>query len=180
MYCRENLEECQQPRIWRIVLLIILSSFVTMDSEDFMRNRLSLLLIALCFVCVPVFSQAHTSVPLDGEIYRLLENAQARGLCGPLPSAKPYSRVVVIRAIDEILASENFSALGDGERAILEDMKKKYSQPDTGFDLIRFYHEKHAGAHDTKYLIDGTASRQSAFSDSTRIIGTIGFCIYPR
>jgi hypothetical protein len=71
------------------------------------------------------FPQAHVSVPIDSRIYFLIENAQIRGLCKPLPGAKPYSRAVVLRAIDEILAAEPESGLTDNERLIFEEEKKK-------------------------------------------------------
>ena len=61
-------------------------------------------IVAVCvfFQLALVFSQNFVSVPLDDEVYFILENAQIRGLCSPLSGAKPYSRDVVLNAIVRI------------------------------------------------------------------------------
>ncbi|MDR0761042.1 MAG: hypothetical protein LBF74_13205, partial [Treponema sp.] len=46
-------------------------------------------------------AQNHVSVPLDDPIYYVLEQAQMRGLCPPLPEVKPYSRSVILSAVKE-------------------------------------------------------------------------------
>jgi hypothetical protein len=108
------------------------------------------------------------SVPIDSRIYFLLENAQVRGLCKPLSGAKPYSRAVVLRAIDEILAAEPETGLTDNERLIFEEEKKKYSPPETGWDFKRggVYYEEKTETGGTKYSIDARASWRSAFSEA--------------
>jgi hypothetical protein len=103
--------------------------------------------VLFCFLfavfCVPVFSQIHASVPLENQIYYILEQAQLRGLCSPLPAFRPYTRSIVASAIGEILDSENSEHLTSTEREILEQYLAKFSKPDTGIDWRRgaFYGE---------------------------------------
>jgi len=85
----------------------------------------------------PVFTQTHTSVSLENQIYYILEQAQLRGLCSPLPGIRPYSQSVIISAIDEILFSQNAEKLMSAEREILEQYLAKFSRPDTGMDWRR-------------------------------------------
>ena len=118
--------------------------------------------IFLCiFVCALSFAQNHVSVPVSSRIYYLLENAQARGLCAPLPGAKPYSRSVILSAIDQILATEN-PKFTDGERLIFEEEKQKYAKPQQGLDVRRggYYIQ---GEHAT---LDLTSSWRSVFSQA--------------
>ncbi|MDR1566778.1 MAG: hypothetical protein LBS48_05795, partial [Treponema sp.] len=81
-------------------------------------------------------AQTHVSVPLDDPVYYVLEMAQFRGLCDPLPAVKPYSRAVVLAAINEILSVEEgrFGTFGNTERQILEAAKSKFSRKEAGPD----------------------------------------------
>ena len=56
-------------------------------------------------------SQTNLSVPLNDPVYIVLENAIIRNLCPALPTSKPYSRAVVIKALKKILINENTTAL---------------------------------------------------------------------
>jgi hypothetical protein len=88
-----------------------------------------------------IFAQTYISVPVDSHIYRILEQAEMRGLCSPLPGAKPYTQSVIISAISEILGAEN--ARGDlrpAERAILEDYRKALDKPVSGLNLMEGYY----------------------------------------
>jgi hypothetical protein len=88
-------------------------------------------------------AQSHVSVPLDDPIYYVLEQAQLRGLCPPLPEVKPYSRAVILSAVKEILASEAGypRALNEKERRIVENAKAKLEKADRGFNWQRgLYH----------------------------------------
>jgi len=100
------------------------------------------------FLCAPVFSQTHTTVSLDSQIYLILEQAQSRGLCAPLSGSRPYTQDVVNSAIREILYSEKADKLRNSEREILEQHLKKYSKPKNGIDWIRgaYYAETMVGA----------------------------------
>ena len=120
------------------------------------------LLCAACLcVCAgaSVLAQTHVSVPLENQVYYILEQAQARGLCGPLSSVKPYTRNTVLRAIGEILSAES-GALRGAERDILEQYQKTFSKPEKGFDLRRgaYYNETALGAGGLLLSVDAGAS----------------------
>ena len=87
--------------------------------------------------CGLLFGQTHTSVPLDNQVYHILEQAQIRGLCAPLSGIKPYSRSVVVTAIDEILNSDNAGKLRPAERLILEQYLEQFAKPKSGMDWTR-------------------------------------------
>jgi hypothetical protein len=93
------------------------------------------LLIIFPFVLVSAGAQTHTSVPLESHVYHVLEQAEIRGLCSPLSGIRPYTRNVIIKAINEILAAQNESKLKETERKILEQFIEKYGRPQTGFNL---------------------------------------------
>jgi hypothetical protein len=116
--------------------------------------------VLIAVLAVPLSAQNHVSVALDAEVYRILEQAQMRGLCGPLPGAKPYSRAAVAAAVDEILGSDENrrrGALTDAERRILLDMRDRYRNAEKdGWDTSRgVYHIRSA---DIGAQIDTTAS----------------------
>lgn len=116
--------------------------------------------LAVCLLS-PFFAQTHISIPLDNQVYYILEQAELRGLCTPLPPVKPYSQQVVKNAILEILESDSkylststpqenddrailletgakrpFAALKDRERAILLETLEAL-EPVQGFDIHR-------------------------------------------
>ena len=94
-----------------------------------MRNKTAISsIILLVFLYFPLFPQTHTSVPLGNQIYYILEQAEIRGLCSPLPGTRPYTRSVVISAINEILDSPDTKKLTTVEREILEQYLEKYSK----------------------------------------------------
>jgi hypothetical protein len=103
------------------------------------------LICSLALVLLTVFSaaaQSHVSVSVDDPVYYVLEMAELRGLCEPLPVVKPYSRSVIISAINEIFASEGAAGLSGSERQILEDIKERLGKaPHTGINWLRgVYH----------------------------------------
>jgi hypothetical protein len=96
------------------------------------------LLVCFClFSCFPLFTQTHNSVSLENNIYHILEQAEIRGLCGPLSGIKPYTQSVVVTAIKEILNSEKSDKIKKSEREILEQYLEKFSKPKTGMDWRR-------------------------------------------
>lgn len=111
--------------------------------------------LKLFFVCIlvgvvflaPVFSQTHTSVNLDSQVYYVLEQAEMRGLCSPLSGIRPYTQSVVIAAINEILNSDNSKKLNAAEREILEQYRDSLAMPKTGIDWQRggWYNETSLG-----------------------------------
>ncbi|GMO40135.1 MAG: hypothetical protein Pg6C_00860 [Treponemataceae bacterium] len=133
-----------------------------------MRVRFFIFACVVFCARMGAFPQTHVSVPVDSRIYFLLENAQIRGLCKPLPGAKPYSRAVVLRALDEILSAEPGAGLTDKERRIFQNERKMYSTPESGWDNKRggVYYEQRAETSGAKYSIDARVSWQSVFSEA--------------
>jgi hypothetical protein len=109
------------------------------------------LFFLICFLGVlsfaPVFSQTHTAVSLDSQVYYVLEQAEIRGLCSPLSGARPYTQGVVIAAINEILNSDNSNKLNAMELEILEQYRDMLAKPKTGIDWQRgaWYSESSLG-----------------------------------
>ena len=100
--------------------------------------KTSVLLAGICvslFFCVPLFGQSYTSVPLENQVYYILEQAEVRGLCSPLPGSRPYTRTVVFERINEILDSPK--RLSAAEREILNQYLDKFSKPKSGIDWRR-------------------------------------------
>jgi len=65
------------------------------------KNNFFLLCLFL-LIYTALFSQTHSSVSLENQIYYILEQAEARGLCKPLSGIRPYTQSVVQTAITEI------------------------------------------------------------------------------
>jgi hypothetical protein len=135
-----------------------------------MRSNIKTLCVSLFVIfSVPVFAQTHTPIPLENQIYSILELAEARGLCPPLSGVRPYTRSVVISSINEILYSENSEKLSSAEREILEQYLIKFSKPKTGLDWQR-------GAYYNETVIGGTDVPVSAnMGLSADIEGSAGF-----
>jgi len=75
-----------------------------------------------------------------------------RGLISPLSGIRPYTRSVVIGAINELLNSNNAGRLRPVERQILEDYLARFSRPQSGLDLRRgsFFGETTIGERETE------------------------------
>jgi hypothetical protein len=129
------------------------------------------LFFVICFLeafsFIPVFSQTHTSVNLDSQVYHVLEQAEIRGLCSPLSGARPYTQSVVITAINEIFDSDNSKKLNATEREILEQYHDMFAKPKTGIDWQRgaWYNETSIGKTDT--LISGNIGVGADIEGST-------------
>lgn len=108
--------------------------------------------VFVALACVSLFAQTHVSVPLDNHVYYVLEQAELRGLCAPLPSVKPYAQKIVIDAIYEILESDTkfrFAGITKGERDILLETLDLL-EPKKGFDIHRgeyFYEDETQSGH---------------------------------
>jgi len=117
------------------------------------RFNLVFLLAFLLFGETFLFAQTHVSVPLDHEIYYIIDQAEARFLCSPLPAVKPYTRGRIVEAINEILSAEprRFGGLSSYERQILENTRNEFTKGEKGPDLhmgmYRFDVEGKKGIH---------------------------------
>lgn len=81
-------------------------------------------------------AQTHVSVPLSHNVYYILEQAETRGLCLPLPAVKPYTRSRIVEAISEILAAEpnGYGGLTGKERQMLRDIRAEFTKEEAGMD----------------------------------------------
>lgn len=67
--------------------------------------------IFLIFLSLGVFAQQNLSVPLNDNVYFLLENASLRGILPTLPAAKPYTLSFVLDNLNAVLASDKLSVI---------------------------------------------------------------------
>ena len=113
-----------------------------------MKLQIPVICLCICILfCAPLYAQNHSSVPLGSQVYYILEQAEIKGLCSPLPGVRPYTQSVVIAAVNEILRSDNAHKLRETERAILEQYRDTFSKPKQGIDWYRggYYAENAAG-----------------------------------
>ena len=82
-----------------------------------MKKFLALLVLFLC--SVSVFSQRNVSVAVTDSIYDVIDNAQIRGLCGPVSGAKPYTEKKILSLLEEIL--QNDKKLTDVEISVINE-----------------------------------------------------------
>ena len=110
----------------------------------------------LAFFSGTLSAQNHTSVSLDDPIYHILEQAEMRGLISPLSGTRPFTRNVVITAINELLGSDNAGRLRPLERQILEDYLARFARPEPGPDLRRgaFFGETTMGEREMAFTFN--------------------------
>jgi len=88
---------------------------------------------------ISINAQTYMAVPIDNPVYIIIEQAQMRGLCAPLPGVKPYSREKILSVIDEIISNSGerrFGALTKAEIVILEQFKTDFNPKRGGLDLV--------------------------------------------
>ncbi|MDR0449911.1 MAG: hypothetical protein LBH26_01440 [Treponema sp.] len=85
---------------------------------------------------IPLGAQSHGSVSVDQEVYYVLEMAEMRGLCPPLPALRPYPQRQILELLETILNSGP-GVLSEAERAILQKAYRNYQKPGTGMDWSR-------------------------------------------
>jgi len=67
----------------------------------------NLVFFLLFFACLPLCaSQTNISVPLGDPVYYYLDQAQMRGVCETLPSARPYSERFMVTTLQTILDAD--------------------------------------------------------------------------
>jgi hypothetical protein len=104
-------------------------------------------------------AQTHVSVPVGHAVYYILDQAETRGLCPPLPAVKPYTRGKILELVNEILAAEpkRFGGLTDSERSILENFRAEFTDGRAGLRLRK-----------------GLYRFDSEGKDSVRLAGDVG------
>jgi hypothetical protein len=115
-----------------------------------MRSNFMILCL-LVLICASPFAQTFVSVPLESEVYYILEQAEQKGLCAPLSGVRPYTQHTVITAINEILGTDNAKKLNVTERAILEQYLGKFAASKKGIDWQRgmYHNDTVLGKNDT-------------------------------
>lgn len=117
----------------------------------------------LLFLCVLNFSfaQSYVSVPLENNVYYIIDNALLRGLCTVPPSAKPWSENTVKQLLHEMLAS---SKLSSAEYDVVNDVLAQFER-NPGFDWTSgtYYTEK-ALKDESKLSMEAGATWESTVS----------------
>lgn len=95
------------------------------------------ILILLIFVS-PLFGAVHLSVPLDHEVYRILENAEIRGLIDTQPSVKPYNASTILKLLQQIQnhPGDMRPSERDEVARILANLRLIYGVQPSGFEDI--------------------------------------------
>ena len=111
-----------------------------MSLVEYKLKKKSFLVLFFLIAVFSVNAQTHISVPLGHPVYLVLDQAQMRGLCSPIPSVKPYSQHRVLLIINEILNNDDarrFGRLTDTEKSILEQFKIDFNTQREGFNFAR-------------------------------------------
>jgi hypothetical protein len=139
-----------------------------------MKKAFCLTAILFAGASAAIFSQTFVSVPLDSAVYQILDLAEERGLCSPLPNSKPYTRARVLVALNEILAADagGRGALNDHERLIIEAEQEKYAEHESGFDINRGAYYAKTNILNTDYKFTATigVDLETSFSQSVNVI----------
>lgn len=95
------------------------------------------ILILLIFVS-PLFGAVHISVPLDHEVYRILENAEIRGLIDTQPSVKPYNASTILKLLQQIQnhPGDMRPSERDEVARILANLRLIYGVQPSGFEDV--------------------------------------------
>jgi hypothetical protein len=118
-------------------------------------------------------AQTHVAVPVDDGVYRIIEQGQTRGLCAPLPAVKPYSRDVILRALNEILNAEAgpFGGLTPTERRVLEETKSRFLKAEKGLDFFRgAYHFEIENDQGPSWFSGDVGAALEAFGSAARYL----------
>ena len=74
----------------------------------------------LIFSILSAGAQKYASIALDDPVYKIIENAQLRGLCNQLPGAKPYSENQILSIVADLLHTpEKEAKLSRYEKEVL-------------------------------------------------------------
>lgn len=68
-------------------------------------KKLSVLILVCILGITNLFAQKNISVSIYDDVYEIIEQAQLKGLCSTISSAKPYTRAQITKAINEIYDS---------------------------------------------------------------------------
>ena len=89
----------------------------------------------LIFSILSAGAQKYASIALDDPVYKIIENAQLRGLCNQLPGAKPYSENQILSIVADLLHTpEKEAKLSRYEKEVLTAVLDKYDRKE-GLDI---------------------------------------------
>lgn len=118
-------------------------------------NRLCITILIVLCVSFPIFGARHISVPLEQEVYRILENAEIRGLIDVQTLTKPYNASTVLSLLNQLLSHTTELRAFEREeiQRILDSIELVYGVESSSFNellstgFIRTYDdEKQMGA----------------------------------
>ena len=133
--------------------------------------RRPIFVVILMGVGAALMAQAQISVPLDDAVYFILEDAEARGLCAPLPAVKPYRRQFVYERLNVLLDAE--TGLSERERSILERERERFAPIEkTGFTFSRgFWHIENKSRSDASFDLEAGVQAELAGSGAYDVTG---------
>ena len=135
-------------------------------------SRITLALVFFAFGAI-LFAQTHTSVGLENEaVYRLLKNAETRGLIDSLPLAKPYPQSFVADALRRI--SEKDEHLSDIERRIIHDQLSRYEKSTDDVLALRIDTVQHTNLLDIGDVHSINAFGVNVHSDIMETVSVLG------
>lgn len=123
-----------------------------------------LLLCLFCLSAVPLLAQQHISVPLNDPVYKVIDNALIKNYISPLPTAKPYSRAVILDALYEMIRSPQISAM---EKSAAEGLIARFESRKTDP-----WYQRGGYRYDSEYAPDKTTENPSATEESDREEGS--------
>lgn len=127
------------------------------------KLKIAAAFLVLFGLAARVFAQTNGTVALTDAVYAVLENAQLRGLCGALPSVKPYTEKRILAAVDEILSGGDTGALSMTEKRILEDFRaSRARRPEKDLSQMRLRLERDAAGVPVSFEL--SAAVETAFS----------------
>lgn len=134
---------------------------------DTLTRTLCAACMALCLTAAPLSAQKHSSIALDDTVYDIIENAELRGLCAPLPGAKPYSQDMILTVIADLLHTpETEARLSAYEKDVLAAVLERYTLK-PGFDF------KHGSYNFSSSAEEDAAVKLSAGA-SAEVFGSAG------
>lgn len=121
--------------------------------------------LLLFFSGFSLTAQTYISVPVNNAVYYLIEQAQIRGLCGPLPEVKPYSQKLIAETLRTILEAEP-GKLTDTERDVLQKAYQKFKPQEKGLNWQQgaYYFSTKIPKTNVRYSGDIGVGLQMAFS----------------
>lgn len=138
-----------------------------------------LVLVVLLTITTLLFGQSQKTVDVYDDIYTVIDNAQTRGLCAPVPGARPYTQKKILSILDEIL--ENDEKLSEVELQTILDYKNstKFDVEDKRLGAINFYNDEWASVPITFQFNYGLKTNISGGIYNTSDYTSFGFDFMP-